>query len=384
MRRRTIAVGRVAAGAGRVGDGLRHAAQRRLAMFYFADGQCGRGGTVRRRAHLPRRQSLASVRPLRGQEPGIGTGASCTDAVAVDTRLSRLCRGEGPANRQAGTGSGCGRRTQHPPGRPARHRQDHAGDTAGWLIAGDDGPGSTGGSGRPVAVRALQHRAMEASPLSLAASHRIRGRLAHYGILFLDELAEFDRRGLEVLREPLESGRITIARAARQSDFPARFQLVAAMNPCACGYRGHESGKCHCTEEAVLRYQGRISGPLLDRIDMQIEVHAIAPEALGAQSSGESSATIATRVELAYQRQLARQQKSNQRLTPQEIDRYCKLDRVGAKLLLDAMTHLNWSARAYHRVLKVARTIADLAGTSGIKAAHVAEAVQYRRALRDR
>ena len=208
--------------------------------------------------------------------------------------------------------------------------------------------------------------------------------LAHYGILFLDELAEFDRRVLEVLREPLESGRITISRAARQSDFPARFQLVAAMNPCACGYRGHESGKCRCTEEAVLRYQSRISGPLLDRIDMQIEVHAIAPEALGAQSSGESSATIATRVELAYQRQLARQQKSNQRLTPQEIDRYCKLDRVGAKVLLDAMTHLNWSARAYHRVLKVARTIADLAGTSGIKAAHVAEAVQYRRALRDR
>jgi|SRR5471030_348264 len=197
-------------------------------------------------------------------------------------------------------------------------------------------------------------------------------------------MAEFDRRVLEVLREPLESGRITISRAARQSDFPARFQLIAAMNPCACGYSGHESGRCHCTLEAILRYQSRISGPLLDRIDMQVAVNAVDPEALGSPSDGEASATIAVRVELAYQRQLARQHKSNQQLTTQEIDRYCKLDRAGGKLLLDAMTHLNWSARAYHRILKVARTIADLAGVSAIKSAHVAEAVQYRRALRER
>ncbi|MEC5163588.1 MULTISPECIES: YifB family Mg chelatase-like AAA ATPase [unclassified Janthinobacterium] len=207
--------------------------------------------------------------------------------------------------------------------------------------------------------------------------------LAHCGILFLDELPEFDRRVLEVLRQPLESGRITISRAAHQSDFPARFQLIAAMNPCPCGFLG-QSDRCRCTTESVLRYQGRISGPLLDRIDMQIEVAAMPPASLSAAADGESSADVAQRVALAFQLQLARQGKANQHLVAREIDRHCQLDDEGEQLLRTAMLRLRWSARAYHRVLKVARSIADLAGAPAIAPQHVAEAIQYRRALRER
>ena len=208
--------------------------------------------------------------------------------------------------------------------------------------------------------------------------------LAHCGVLFLDELPEFDRRVLEVLRQPMESGSITISRAAHQADFPARFQLIAAMNPCPCGYLGHASGKCHCTVEAVARYQDRISGPLLDRIDMQVEVGTLAPSAMSAEADGEPSAAVAARVAHAFLLQLQRQDKSNQRLTTREIDRYCKLDAAGDKLLRQTMLHFHWSARAYHRVLKVARTIADLAGTERVSCAHVAEAIGYRRSLRER
>ncbi|MES2739536.1 MAG: YifB family Mg chelatase-like AAA ATPase [Pseudomonadota bacterium] len=205
--------------------------------------------------------------------------------------------------------------------------------------------------------------------------------LAHRGVLFLDELPEFDRRVLEVLREPMESGHITISRAARQADFPARFQLLAAMNPCPCGYLGHASGRCRCTAEMVLRYQARISGPLLDRIDMQIEVAAMSPQALSSVADGEPSALIAHRIAQAYARQLARQQKFNQALSSAEIDCHCPLDSGGEQLLRTAMTRLHWSARAYHRVLRVARTIADLEGVPAIAAQHVGEAIQYRRAL---
>jgi magnesium chelatase family protein len=207
--------------------------------------------------------------------------------------------------------------------------------------------------------------------------------LAHHGVLFLDELPEFDRRVLEVLREPLESGHITISRAAHQADFPARFQLVAAMNPCPCGWLGHASGKCRCTPEAAQRYQGRISGPLLDRIDIQLAVAAMPAESIGAQADGESSAAIAARVAQAHALQLARQGKPNQRLGPRDIDLYCRPDAAGERLLRAAMQQLHWSARAYHRVLKVARTVADLAGAGHVAAGHVAEAIQYRRALRE-
>ena len=206
--------------------------------------------------------------------------------------------------------------------------------------------------------------------------------LAHCGVLFLDEIAEFDRRVLDVLRQPMESGMISISRAARQAEFPARFQLIAAMNPCPCGYLGHASGRCRCTPDAVLRYHGRLSGPLLDRIDLQIEVPAMAPTMLGAKAvAGESTAAIATRVAAAFAVQLARQGKANHQLNNQEIALHCQLDAAGEQLLHGAMLRLHWSARTYHRVLRVARSIADLAGSAAIARAHVAEAIQYRRIL---
>ncbi len=203
--------------------------------------------------------------------------------------------------------------------------------------------------------------------------------MAMNGVLFLDELPEFDRSVLEVLREPLESGRITISRAARQAEFPARFQLVAAMNPCPCGFLGHYSGKCHCTPDQVARYRRKISGPLLDRIDLHIEVPAVPPEEVAARASGGSSDSIRARVTAARERQQARQGKPNVLLSTREIEKYAAPDAAGEQMLKQAISRLGLSARGYHRVLKVARTIADLAGVETISAAHVAEAVQYRR-----
>jgi magnesium chelatase family protein len=203
--------------------------------------------------------------------------------------------------------------------------------------------------------------------------------IAMHGVLFLDELPEFSRSVLEVLREPMESGRITISRAARRADFKAQFQLVAAMNPCPCGYLGHFNGKCRCTPDQVARYRAKISGPLLDRIDIQIEVPAVPQEDLLKQTDGESTAIIKARVESARQRQLARQGKPNALLSVTEIDTFCAPDTASETLLRQAITRLNLSARAYHRVLKVARTIADLEGSVAIQIGHIAEAIQYRR-----
>ncbi|MDD3529834.1 MAG: YifB family Mg chelatase-like AAA ATPase [Gallionellaceae bacterium] len=203
--------------------------------------------------------------------------------------------------------------------------------------------------------------------------------LAHQGVLFLDELPEFARAALEVLREPLESGRITISRAARQADFPARFQLVAAMNPCPCGYLGHPSGRCRCTPDQVARYRARLSGPLLDRIDLHVEVPALPELDLVDAPAGEATAAVRARVIAARERQLARQGKTNADLGNAEIDRYCALDAAGTSLLRQAIARLNLSARAYHRVLRLARSLADLAGDDTITPAQVAEAVQYRR-----
>ncbi len=203
--------------------------------------------------------------------------------------------------------------------------------------------------------------------------------LAHHGVLFLDELPEFDRDVLEALREPLESGRIAIARAARQIEFPARFQLVAAMNPCPCGHCGDRSGRCRCTPERIARYRGRVSGPLADRIDIKLEVPAPRESELLAAVSGEPSEAIRGRVERARRIQLERQGKPNALLGTKEIDRHCATDREGDQLLRHALARLLLSARAYHRVLRVGRSIADLAGAPAIAAGHIAEAIQYRR-----
>ncbi len=205
--------------------------------------------------------------------------------------------------------------------------------------------------------------------------------LAHHGVLFLDELPEFDRRVLEVLREPLESGHITISRAARQADFPARFQLIAAMNPCPCGYLGHPVRACRCAPDGIKRYRDRISGPLLDRIDLQIEVPALNEHEIASAAPGETSALVAARVTAARDRQVARQGTSNALLDGRAIDDRCRPDPPGAALLQTAMARLGWSARAYHRVLKIARTIADLESRDEVTALHVAEAIGYRRGL---
>jgi len=208
--------------------------------------------------------------------------------------------------------------------------------------------------------------------------------LAHGGVLFLDETPEFPRAALEALREPLESGRITISRAARQAQFPARFQLVAAMNPCPCGWlgAGPRTGRaCRCTPEAVARYQGRLSGPLLDRIDLQVEVTAASPAELLALPNGETSAAVAERVAAARQRMHARQGVVNADLGPGALDAAGLLDAAALRFLQSASERLGWSGRRLHRCLKVARTIADLADSPHVATVHVAEALQLQRVL---
>lgn len=205
--------------------------------------------------------------------------------------------------------------------------------------------------------------------------------LAHNGILFLDELPEFDRKVLEVLREPLESGRIVISRAARQVEFPARFQLIAAMNPCPCGYLGETNGRCRCTEDQVNRYQNRISGPLMDRIDMVIEVNSLGEKIIshGPDSSVDSSEVVRQRVIDAFNLQIRRLGKTNATLSKKEIDCYCRLNEEQRRLLQMATKQLGLSGRAIHRILKVARTVADLSGADNILLQHLSEAINYRR-----
>ncbi len=207
--------------------------------------------------------------------------------------------------------------------------------------------------------------------------------LAHGGVLFLDELPEFPRAALEALREPLETRQITIARAARSARFPAGFQLVAAMNPCPCGWLGAMvSGRhCRCSPDQVARYQGKLSGPLIDRIDLQVEVAAVAPAEMLAQPAGEPSAVVAARVQRAHALQWARQGGPNSELAGASLDIHCALDATASHFLQQAASRLGWSGRSLHRTMKVARTIADLEGADRISVPHLAEAMQYRRVL---
>jgi len=201
--------------------------------------------------------------------------------------------------------------------------------------------------------------------------------LAHHGVLFLDELPEFPRKVLEVLREPLESGEINISRARGRTTYPAGFLLVAAMNPCPCGYLGSE--RCRCTPDMVRRYNDKISGPLLDRIDLQVQVNAIpSKDLVNNQQKGESSADVRARVIKSRDVQLVRQGKVNGQLSSSEVKKFCALGKPEKQLMTTAIERLHLSGRAYHRVLKVARTIADATGESGISTAHLAEALGYR------
>jgi len=203
--------------------------------------------------------------------------------------------------------------------------------------------------------------------------------LAHHGVLFLDELPEFDRTALEVLREPLETGHIVISRNARQAEFPARFQLVAAMNPCPCGHLGDRSTPCKCPQERIEAYRQRISGPLLDRIDLHVSVPRLPAAELRGAARSESTAIVAERVERARARQSARQSKTNAALAPAELPKHCRAEQAASALLERIVERFALSARAYHRLLRVARSIADLAGCDDVTEEHVAEAASWRR-----
>lgn len=205
--------------------------------------------------------------------------------------------------------------------------------------------------------------------------------MAHHGVLFLDELPEFPRAALEALREPLERGNVTVSRAARRAEFPARFQLIGAMNPCPCGYRGSSLRNCRCTPDQVARYQGKLSGPLLDRIDLHVEVTTPSPEELLSGPAGDTSASVRARCASARRVALDRQGMPNHALHGKAMDMHLALEDEALRFLNLAATRLGWSARSTHRALKVARTIADLQGSVQTQAHHVAEAMQYRRAL---
>jgi len=225
------------------------------------------------------------------------------------------------------------------------------------------------------------HHTASAPALVGGGSHPRPGEisLAHQGVLFLDELPEFNRSVLEVLREPLESGEIIISRANKQVMFPAKFQLIAAMNPCPCGYAGDPTGRCRCSLEQVQKYRQKLSGPLLDRIDMHVEIPLLPHHELQQAASGECSNDVAQRVTAARRVQIQRQNKPNAQLSSREIDQHCQLDEKSRQILQRAAEKLSLSARAYHRILRVARTLADLTAQDDISSQHILEAIGYRK-----
>ncbi|MDE2721420.1 YifB family Mg chelatase-like AAA ATPase [Candidatus Palauibacter polyketidifaciens] len=248
--------------------------------------------------------------------------------------------------------------------------------TAIHSIAGLLADGSGLKRARP--FRAPHHSISEAGLIGGGTRPRPgEASLAHHGVLFLDELPEFGRRTLEALRQPIEEGQVRIVRAAGSASFPAEFTLVAAMNPCPCGFLG-VPGRCRCLEETVLRYRRRVSGPLLDRIDMLVDVPAVRWEQLAQAASGDTSAVVRTRVSKARARAARRHGTINARIPPVRLEEACRIDRGGRSLLRKAVTHLGLTARGYHRALRVARTIADLEGRGRVSEDHVAEAIRFR------
>jgi len=262
---------------------------------------------------------------------------------------------------------------------PDMSREEALRSTEIWSVAGLTGPDNPVLSRRP-----FRSPNQTASRQALAGGVELRPgemSLAHNGVLFLDELPEFHRDVIEVLRQPLEEGEVTISRASGSANYPSRFMLVCAMNPCRCGWYGHPSGRCRCTPNSVLKYQSKISGPLLDRIDITVEVPALEYDELKARPSGESSATIKARVDKARGLQAKRfgnGLQTNARMSPAEMERFCALNEEGSALMKAAFESLNLTARSYDRIRKVARTIADLAGSEDIGPEHLAEAIQYR------
>lgn len=251
--------------------------------------------------------------------------------------------------------------------------------TAVHSVAGLLADGSGLKRARP--FRAPHHSISEAGLIGGGSRPRPgEASLAHHGVLFLDELPEFGRRALEALRQPIEEGQVRIVRAAGSASFPAEFTLVAAMNPCPCGFLG-VPGRCRCAEETVRRYRRRVSGPLLDRIDMVVDVPAVRWEQLADTAPGETSAVVRARVSKARARAARRHGTTNARIPPVRLEEACRLDRGGRSLLRKAVTHLGLTARGYHRALRVSRTIADLDGRVRVSEDHVAEAIRFRRSL---
>jgi magnesium chelatase family protein len=263
---------------------------------------------------------------------------------------------------------------------PDMSRQEALETTAIWSVSG-----LTDRENPVVLRRPFRAPNQTASRQALAGSADLRPgemSLAHNGVLFLDELPEFHRDVIDLLRQPLEEGEITISRASGSATYPSRFMLVCAMNPCRCGWYGHPSHRCRCSERSVHDYQAKVSGPLLDRIDIMVEVPALEFEELERKPNGEPTSVIKQRVDAARSRQRQRfagqNIESNARMTPAAMDAYCALDVEGSTLMRSAYDALGLTARSYDRILRVARTIADLDGSDTIGAAHLAEAIQYR------